>query len=356
MRQDTVQEVLRRLEADDPLGNGHVSWRARRLEGRRYSSIFVLDPDPERERGHKVGETLVLKLYRAAPGERRQKEYEDLARVYAAMGPEGGVVRPVACYAELGAVITARVAGDPLWRRIRSACRHGGDAEALAETAALCTTAGTWLRRFQACGAAAMCGQRPHHLNDPESFLAYLDERLRLLVGLRTGIEPVLRTRLLAQAASVLHTLPPSRFEEVTWSHSDFGPHNILVRGSRLTVLDFELAPQHPDFDAAYFVESVLQPAGPLVDATRVLRLARAFASGFGVSLDDPLFGLFRLRHLLCTYVSESRRGGMAQIRSWAGLLFLRRRLQRFSETMSVRARVRPSRSASGSMAPRPAA
>lgn len=346
MRHATVQEVLRRL------ASGDTRWRARRLEGRRYSSIFVLEPEVD---GAGAAQ-LVLKLYRATQAERRQREFDDLVSVFEALGSEGGVVRPVACYADLGAVVTVRAAGVPLVQRIRAACRYGAGAEDLARTAALCTAAGTWLRRFQAHGAPAMRGKVPAHLGDPAGFLAYVDERLRLLAGSHPGIEPALRSRLLAHTAAVLHALPPSRFADVTWSHSDFGPHNVLVEGTSLTVLDFELAPQHPAFDAAYFVESILHQSGPLVDASRLRRVMRAFLAGSGVAPEDPLFGLFRLRHLLCTFVSESRRSGPARLRSWPGLLGLRRRLESVSIAMSERARARSAGAPQGPAVPHPAA
>jgi aminoglycoside phosphotransferase (APT) family kinase protein len=337
-----VQEILRRLADDDPLRLGPVRWRARRLETRRYSGIWILELEGDtallRERAG--GAALVLKIYRAAHAARRQREFDDLRRVHAALGPGAGIPTPVACYADRGAVITGHVSGLPLAGLVRRACRRTADGACLARAAALSAAAGEWLRAFQARGFEAMRDHRPGALGEPRTFLAYVDERLALLAAARPGIGPALRQRLLAQAGSALQALAPGRLATVTWSHADFGPHNILADGDRLAVLDFELAPQHPLFDVAYFVESLAHHDRPLVDPLRVQRLERAFLAGHGTRPDDPLLALFRLRHLSCAYVSETRRAGWAQWRAWPGMLALRRRLARVLATLEPAAAV----------------
>jgi len=229
-----------------------------------------------------------------------------------------------------------RANGVPLARVVRSACRRGASARTLARAAALCTKAGTWLRTFQERGRAFVRGQRPPHLTGPETFLDYVDERLRLLRSVRPPVEADLHTRLLAHAAATLHGLPARTWNDVTWSHSDFGPHNLLAEGETLYVLDFELAPQHPYFDLAYFAESLFHLGGPRVDASRVRRLERAFLAGHGTEIDAPLLALYRLRHAVCTYVSETRRGGIAQVRALPGLLALRERLRRLPRALAA--------------------
>lgn len=337
-----VQGILQRLAQDDPLRLGSICWRARRLEERRYSGIWILEPaggaPALRERAGV--DALVLKVYRAAHSERRQREFDDLVRVHTALGPRAGIPLPVACYADRGAVVTGRVRGEPLAGLVRRACRRTADRALVARAAALCTAAGEWLSTFQAHGAAAMQGRSPGVLGAPDTFLAYVDERLRLLAAVHPGIEPALRMRLLAHAAAVLHALPAGRLATVTWSHSDFGPHNVLADGDRLAVLDFELAPQHPLFDVAYFVESLAHHEGALVDPLRVQRLERAFLAGHGTRPDDPLLALFRLRHLSCAYVSETRRAGWTQWRAWPGMLALRGRLRRLLAALDPTAAV----------------
>ncbi|MFQ5600192.1 MAG: hypothetical protein ACE5G2_06520 [Candidatus Krumholzibacteriia bacterium] len=343
MMQAAMREILRRLERDDPLGLGEscgVRWEAERLEERRYSSIYVLRSGAAGQcvRERLGSENLVLKVYRAAQPERRQREFDDLCRVYDGLAQTvlTGVVRPVACFAELGAILTACAPGEAAGPLMRRACRRGGSAELLARAAALCTAAATWLRTFQKVGRERVRGQTPRHLGRAEDFLAYIDERMRILCRQRLGVEPALRTRILAHTAAVLNARGAAALADVTWSHADFGPHNLLADGDRLTVLDFELAPEHPYFDAAYFIESLAGLRGPLVDPTRVRRLERAFLSAYRAPADDPFFELFRLRHLLCTYVSQSRLDGLARLRAWPGLLRLRARLQRFPDALAL--------------------
>jgi aminoglycoside phosphotransferase (APT) family kinase protein len=339
MSRATVQELVQRLADEDPLGLGRLRWRATRLESRRFSSIHTLHPvdDDGRLRRATGGDVLILKLYRVAHPERRQREFDDQMRVYRAMGPGAGVVRPVICWADRGAIVTVGVQGESFARVVRAACRRGASRRTLAHAAALCTKAGAWLRSFQERGREAVRRERPPHLVDPRTFLEYVDERLRLLRARRPPVEADLHTRLLAHAAASLHALPAGTWNDVTWSHSDFGPHNLLVDGEALHVLDFELAPQHPYFDLAYFTESLAHVGGPGVEPTRVQRLERAFLAGHGPEVDLQLLALFRLRHAACTYVSESRRRGIAQVRALPGLLALRERLRRLPRELAPR-------------------
>jgi aminoglycoside phosphotransferase (APT) family kinase protein len=146
----------------------------------------------------------------------------------------------------------------------------------------------------------------------------------------------------LAHAAAALQSLPPRVFKTVTWSHADFGPHNMLCGDNeRVTVLDFELAPQHPGFDAAYFVECLHGYSGPWVDAARVRRLERAFLAGYGEPLDAAYFALLRLRHLVCTYTSESRRAGLSAWLHWRSRAALRARLYHFTALLAIRTHAR---------------
>ena len=342
--QHDVQEIVRRLDADDPLALGRpAGWSVSRLEGRRYSSIHLLTAAATADtvRARTGSDTLVLKRYRSAQGDRRQREFEDLERVWSALGEAGGAVRPVACYPELGALITARAAGRSLAPLVRRAVAWTGDRETLALAAAHCAAAGAWLRRFQTAGAPQVQGARPPHLSDAAAFLAYVDERLRLLEHASPGIDTALRGRLLAHAASALQALSPRTFADVTWSHSDFGPHNILAEPARLHVLDFELLPQHPCFDVAYFVECLHGHTGPWVDSARVRRLERAFLAGYGEPLDPAYFALLRLRHLVCTYASEARRGGAAGWLRWRSRAALRARLRHVTSLLAMRTHAR---------------
>jgi aminoglycoside phosphotransferase (APT) family kinase protein len=225
----------------------------------------------------------------------------------------------------------------PLVRLVREACRRGADRELLARAAALCTTAGGWLRTFQQAGTARLGNARSEQLGDAGRFPGVCRRTLARPARAASGhrAQPAraasgTRCRHAARLAAI-------QLRPVTWSHSDFGAHNLLADGDKLHVLDFELAPQHPYFDVAYFVEALDHLHGPRIDASRVARLERAFLSGWGGQIDVSLLALFRLRHLVCAYVSEARRGGMAQLRGWPGLLGMRARLRQLPLLLAQR-------------------
>jgi Ser/Thr protein kinase RdoA (MazF antagonist) len=324
-----VQDVLRRMADADPLRlveTCGVEWAAEPLQERRYSAIYLLRATRGRECVERTlgSPEIVLKLYRAIEPARRQKEFDDLCRVHDALSrvqlTQVRVPRPIAVFADVGAVLTARAPGACAAPRLRAACRRGGSQALLAEMGTVCAGLGAWLRDFQRVGTGHVKGQRPRYLGRRDDFVAYVDERLQLLVGLRPGIDALRRT---------LQRVDSFAFDRVTWSHADFGPHNVLVDAGGLTVLDFALEPEHPYFDAAYCLESIAGLGGPSVDGRRVARLQAAFLDAYGTPADVPLFHAFRLRHLACSYVSESRRRGVARLRAWPGLMRLRSRLIR---------------------------
>jgi Ser/Thr protein kinase RdoA (MazF antagonist) len=333
-----LQDVLQRLSREDPLRlveTCQVEWDVEQLQERRYSAIYLLRAARGAACVQRALGTpeIVLKLYRAVEAPRRQKEFDDLCRVHEALSrmqlTPVGVPRPIAAFADLGAVLTARAPGSSAVPQMRAACRRRGSLELLAEMGTVCSRMGAWLREFQRVGSRRAKGQQPRFLGTPDGFVAYVDERLRLLTGVRPGIDVGLRTQAQDVLRRVLERVDPYVFRRVTWSHSDFGPHNVLVHAGGLTLLDFELGPEHPYFDAAYCMESIAGMHGPWVDGRRVARLQSAFLDAYGTPEDIPLFQAFRLRHLACSYVSESRRSGSGRVRAWPGLMRLRSRLAR---------------------------
>jgi hypothetical protein len=199
----------------------------------------------------------------------------------------------------------------------------------------LCAEAGLWLRRFQE--SQGCLEARSPHLATPGAFVDYVSLRLRTMQQAPFGIaaDLVRRTR---QALEGLLQADGEACHASVWSHSDFGPHNLLIDGSRLTVLDFELAPQHPWFDAAYFVESLAGFTGALFRAQNVRQLQRDFLDAYGASGEEPLFLGLRLRHLVCTAASLRQRRTRWPFLHWPEYVLLRRRLQRLVAQMEATA------------------
>lgn len=337
-----LQEALQRLRQQDPLelgAAGDSAWQATLLQERRYSRIFVVRPlDPvagELMRGRLETEAIVLKLYHAVQADRRQAEFDDLHRVRQLCGPDlqGSVVRPVAAFADLGVVMTHFAQGQPAAQLVQQACRNGASADQMAESAALCTRAGTWLSSFQ-LGIPQLGDQLSPHLATADDFVDYVSARLAHMqrAPFRLSAAALVRTRrALRRALEDSQILQP-----VTWSHSDFGPHNLLGDATQVTVLDFELMPQHPWFDAAYFIESLAGFSGPRYSSTNVARLQRVFLSGYGLSGHEPLFLALRIRHLACTAASLRAQRTRLPIRNWADHWILRRRLARLVEQLQA--------------------
>lgn len=338
-----LQEVLARMRAQDPLRlveSCQVEWTVEPLQERRYSTIYALKAcrGAGCVRAAIGSDEIVLKLYHACAPERRQAEFDDLCRVYEALSSRQmtavSVPRPIAAFADLGAILTVRAPGVCAGGVIRAACRRHGNPQLLAAMAALCTRMGNWLREFQRVGGGRMAGQSPRHLATRDDFVAYVDERLLQLTQLRPGIDRAVRTLAVEHLRRLLATVDAEHFAQVTWSHADFGPHNVLVDGEVLTVLDFELRPEHPYFDVSYFIESLAGLRTPFADPDRLSRLETAFLTSYGTPLHPALLHAFRLRHLVCSYLSHARRRGLARLRAWPDLMSLRARLASSIATM----------------------
>jgi hypothetical protein len=337
MGTDRLQETLRRLQHQDPLelGTTEAVWHVRLLEGRRYSRIFELRPEPERRDAvvqRLDSDGIVLKIYHSVQAPRRQREFDDLQRLQEICGAEArhAVVRPVAVYADLGALLTAHAAGRPGAPLLRAACRTRASQTTRHDALSLCAQAGTWLHQFQQSQGRGPEAFSPH-LSTPEQFADYVATRLQCMQRAPFAIGHELQRRTADALQRVLRE-NPQELRQSVWSHSDYGPHNLLADSSHFTVLDFELMPQHPWFDAAYFVESLAGFSGPLFRAQRVHQLQQAFLDAYGISGDEPLFLALRLRHLLCTAASLRARRSRLMFLDWPEYALLRRRLQRLVE------------------------
>ena len=342
MWKDRLQESLQRLSEQDPIGldgSASASWRATLLQARRYSRIFVLQPEEAVAREvlqqRLESDAVVLKLYHVVQAKRRQQEFDDLETVQRLCGLhlKKTVVRPLTVYADLGAVMTVRAVGQPAAPLMQRACRRRASAEQMAESAALCTRAGMWLAAFQQAQPPLLDRCSPH-LATGEDFVGYVETRLRHMQQQPFRLSEALLTRtlqVLRQALEDEEVLRPT-----TWSHSDFGPHNLLGDATHLTVLDFELMPQHPWFDAAYFVESLAGYQGPRYRSTSVDRLQRVFLSGYGLTGTETLFLALRIRHLVCTAASLRAQRTLLPMRNWPDHWMLQNRLARLVRQLEM--------------------
>lgn len=342
MWKERLQESLRRLREDDPAGiapSHPTSWQASLLQERRYSRIFVVQPQEAAARlalqDRLESDAIILKLYHAVQAARRQQEYDDLEQVQRLCGTElqGTVVRPVAVYADLGAVMTVRATGEPVAPLMQQACRRRASVSQVAESAALSARAGSWLLAFQQAQPQPR-GVRSPHLSTVDDFVTYVEARLARMQQRPFRVDAPLLTR--TRQALRQSLADDAILQSVTWSHSDFGPHNLLADDRRLTVLDFELMPQHPWFDAAYFVESLAGYRGPRYSAAHVERMQRAFLNSYGLTGDEALFVALRIRHLVCTAASLRAHRALRGLRHWPDHWMLRMHLDRLVQQLEA--------------------
>ena len=208
-----------------------------------------------------------------------------------------GVIRTIACFPEHLAIVTAGEPGPKLLALLRHARFQSAasDFEELSEVVRRC---GLWLREFQALRPTPK-GQQFEAREVPD----YCDVRLEILSAHdRRRFNPRFCSRIREAVARAVAALGAEGAGAVP-RHNDFGPHNIIVNGGKVVVLDFAgfgYGPRQADYVNFWMVleelgHSILVPRG------RSSRLKDAFLIGFGNSFPsrDPGCLLFRTAHIL---------------------------------------------------------
>ncbi len=180
-----------------------------------------------------------MRPVRRGPARHRRVDLEDLsrrpagpppARVRRSCGVRDGLGaeaarrrRPVACYARTRRGDHAR-ARRAARRTRRRATLRTGDAEALARAAAAVHDGGYLAPASSKPRAPSRMRRRSSAASaSPDAFVAYVDERLRILAKSHPRVEGALRNRASGARRRDLHALPAAHSDTVTWSHSDFG-------------------------------------------------------------------------------------------------------------------------------------
>jgi hypothetical protein len=225
------------------------------------------------------------------------KEFDVLCRLQASRNLQ--VVRPVAVYPDLAALVTEEVAGRDLGEELKHQLSRGLRRPNLAGMQEICDRCGKWLRAFQALTAQA--GEPAFSLPEMRE---YIDRRLRKLTGNGwLGFSELRRQRLLrlfdSRAARV--SVADRRVSGV---HGDFGPGNVLVERDAMFVLDFSMYTRGSVYhDVTHFYHHLhLLAFHPRFSRGVGQQLGRAFLSGYepGLSPAADVFVLFRIQHVLC--------------------------------------------------------
>jgi hypothetical protein len=256
--------------------------------------------------------------HREAMRRRVVNEFEAALRVYRGFEHQAGIValRPLGCVPEQLALVTAEVHGEPLSHLLeRDAAWSAAPARLDALRAAL-SKAGAWLGRFQKLQATT-------NIVDRERLVEYLDIRLtRLVRQPKARFSEADRTLVLRYAEAKGRLVPDSELREV-WTHSDFGPSNVLVNGSTVTVIDFAMAHGGTIFNdiARMYTQLEWFSAKPKFRPATIRALQQALLAGFDPHLTEerPLFELMVLQHRINHYLGSVERGDgvLSRIYNW---------------------------------------
>jgi hypothetical protein len=256
--------------------------------------------------------------HREAMRRRVVNEFEATLRVSRGFERQAGVValRPLGCLPDQLALVTAEVDGEPLNHLLeRDAAWNAGSARLDALRATLSKT-GAWLRRFQSLQPTGGTVTRSR-------LVEYLDIRLKRLVQQpKARFSEADRARVLHYVEAKGRLVPDAELREV-WTHSDFGPSNVLVNGDTVTVIDFAMAHGGTIFNdiARMYTQLEWFSAKPKFRPATIRALQQALLAGFDPHLTEerPLFELMVLQHRINHFLASVERGEgvLSRIYNW---------------------------------------
>jgi aminoglycoside phosphotransferase (APT) family kinase protein len=209
----------------------------------------------------------------------------------------GGIVRPVACYAEHLAIVTEQTDGTTLMAYLDGNAAWFPSTSVKRGMTQTLAAVGRWLQQFQsidgAVGRVSLTGLRD-----------YVDVRLKRLVA-RGVFSACDRERILRHLFRLGARVSKRELDGVL-IHADFGLGNILVAGPRVVVLDFAMVQRGcalHDISRLYLQLDAMR-GKPQYRFATVRALQRALLEGFDPTLtaERPLFRfllmLHRINHL----------------------------------------------------------
>lgn len=227
---------------------------------------------------------------------RVEHDFATNVRVHEALAGRSGVgaVRPLACYADLLAVVSEEVPGDNLLAHLERHARGWPGGPARDRLGATMADVGRWIRAFQAIDPSdAVVGV--DELRD------YIDVRLQRLVNARSRqVSPSMRHAVLTHIETLGRAIPEQARRSVA-IHADLAPGNVLVADGAIVVLDFAMATRGTwlhDLTRLH-VQVALLGAKPWYRPSVLQDLLAHLRRGFAPQLTpaDPLFRLLTLLH-----------------------------------------------------------
>ncbi len=270
--------------------------------------------------------------------DRLQTEFEVAQRLRAALQTQAhfAVVRPVAYYPELLALVTEEAHGRVLSEIVTAACKPWSLRSALQQAVLHCRRAGEALAAIQATTSVA-------ELFAGNELLEYMKIRLqRLRESTETPFSSADHQLVLNFLERTLAKIPAEQLAQCG-CHGDYAPFNLLADEERVTVLDFSMFKTGSCYnDVTYFhhrVEGYLHK--PIFNAPAIHTVQRAFLEGYNHASgraqhpieNDLLFRVMWMKHVLNNYSAIMRnRVGRGRRASLAVRMFNRRVFRRYNE------------------------
>ncbi len=278
--------------------------------------------------------------------DRLQTEFEVAKQLRASLHEqrEAAIVRPVAYYPELLALVTEEAAGNGLAEIIIAACKRWSLRNALNQAVLHCRRAGIALAAIQAATRAS-------RRFNAEELLEYAQIRLQRLRDNDTvpfSSEDYKRIWNFLEHA--LAKIPRAQLGQCG-CHGDYAPFNLLADKERVTVLDFSMFKTGSCYnDATYFhhrVEGYLHK--PIFSASAIRAVQSAFLEGYNQASNrardpiekDLLFRVMWMKHVINNYSALMRnRVGHGRRQSWAVRAFHQHVFRRYNDWLIRTSRV----------------
>ena len=225
------------------------------------------------------------------------------------------VVKPLAWFPELLALVTEETPGRPLAELIERRCKRWHTKRELEQTLVQCYRAGEALALLQQATSMAA-------LFNPDELVVYVDKRLQRLEQSPVAPFAAAQRRQVRDHLVRIARQCNGMQSGTCGSHGDFGPFNILAGRDHVTIIDFSMYRSGSIYnDVSYFcqrLESLLHK--PTFSVSAIQRLTAEFLRGYndgsGRQHDliekHALFNAFRIKHLVNNYsaLARNRVGG----------------------------------------------
>jgi hypothetical protein len=254
------------------------------------------------------------------------RDFETTRRVHLLMQSVSGIstLRPIAFLPDHLAVVTEEVRGRTLGQLLTR--RAGWYPERpLDELCAVMARIGVWLRTIQTLDV-------PNRRFSLDGMRDYLDVRLVRLVR-HGGLSAHERCGILRFFDRRCADVEEGDLQEVV-IHGDLSPSNVMITGTNVTVLDFEMWRTGSVFhDLSRICHQIeLRKLKPWFKPSALDRLLEATLAGFDPALrpDRPLFELLTLQHVInkLTKLTTEHVGRLSGAYSWYVSQCLRRWLR----------------------------